>query len=134
MKRYIITAILAATVGMAGAQDKPKLDHGYSTGNYKHANKAAVARQQERGTELIQRDGSVKENIGLASTGNYKAQRPYSTAGKLNVPAAPVTGYVTTDRSQSPRNYKTGVPMNPTPTSEQAKRSKDSTRTNNADK
>lgn len=134
MKRYIITAILAATVGMAGAQDKPKLDHGYSTGNYKHANKAAVARQQEQTSAVLQRDGSVRENIGLQSTGNYKAQRPYSTAGKINTPAPPVTGYAVTDRSQSPRNYKTGVPMNPGVSSEQARRTKDTTRTTNADK
>ncbi|MDQ1086202.1 MULTISPECIES: hypothetical protein [unclassified Siphonobacter] len=133
MKRYMITAILAALVGVAGAQDKPKLDHGYSTGNYKHANKAAVARQQEQTSATLQRDGSVRETLGLQSTGNYKAQRPYSTLGKLNTPAPPVTGYATTDRSQSPRNYKTGVPMTSSAEAQQAKRTKDSLRTTNAD-
>lgn len=110
MKRYIMTAILAGLVSVAFAQTKPRLDHGYSTHNYKHANKAAVARQIQNAESgvSIQRDGSVRENIGLQSTANYKVQRPYNTNGKLNIPAPPVTGYATNDPSQSPRNYKMG--------------------------
>lgn len=114
MKRYMLIAALLGFAGAASAQTQPILDHGYSTHNYKHPNKAAVAMKKklaESGTSSIQRDGSVRENIGLQSTANYKIQRPYSTAGKLNFPASPVNNYVTTDPSQSPRNYKTGVPM-----------------------
>lgn len=99
MKRIVLIAALCGlSLGTASAQDDRKVrnDHTYSTHNYKHANKAATARQWEN------KPGASVRAPGL-NTGplaNYKHPVPG---------AAPVGGVVmphTPETDVTLRNYK----------------------------
>jgi hypothetical protein len=94
-------ALLATT---AHAQDDAKLrnDPTYSTQNYKHANKAAKARQWEEGRGVtVQAPATTGNQVGC----NYKQQR-------LNQPA---TGGVSVEHTPNERlanrNYKQQQPL-----------------------
>lgn len=99
MKTYLFALSLSCfSFLMASAQDdrKQQNDHTYSTHNYKHANKAAAARQWEN-----------KSGIQIPAPGfsngmvaNYKHQLPTAVQpGRLVVPHTP-------EMDVAVRNYK----------------------------
>ncbi|AQG79719.1 hypothetical protein [Spirosoma montaniterrae] len=96
MKTSLFITTLLLTSGMALAQNtNARYDATYSTGNYKHANKAAQARQWE------QKNGAsvVAPNAQGVAT-NYKQPKPgVAPAGGVE---APVYG----PASIASRNYK----------------------------
>jgi hypothetical protein len=93
-------ALLAAA---ASAQDDSKLrnDPTYSTQNYKHANKAAKARQWETGSGVTVQAPATTGN----QVANYKQQRPNQpSVGGVSVE------YTSNERLAN-RNYKQQQPL-----------------------
>nr|WP_293842046.1 hypothetical protein [uncultured Arsenicibacter sp.] len=99
MKTYInIIALIGLTAGTVFAQDSDKLkkDVTYSTHNYKHANKAATARQWEQKKSVTVTAPALNQN----QVANYKQPVPG---------AAPVGGVSVNHTPQvtlAERNYK----------------------------
>ncbi|GAB3689786.1 hypothetical protein GCM10027592_06560 [Spirosoma flavus] len=99
MKKYIVIAVLSTlTILNASAQDDTKLrrDVTYSTHNYKHANKAAAARQWSNKKGVTVNAPTLNQGPAVS----YKHQAPGT---------APVGGVVTThtpERDVAVRNYK----------------------------
>ncbi|MGF7214227.1 hypothetical protein GGR92_000367 [Spirosoma lacussanchae] len=94
----LVGVALLATAVQSSAQDDRKLrkDPTYSTGNYKHANKAATARSWEKNTGVaVEQPAPTDANLA-----NYKRQ----------VPAQQPVGGVTVEHTPSTdvadRNYK----------------------------
>ncbi|QIP15166.1 hypothetical protein G8759_22345 [Spirosoma aureum] len=99
MKRILLIAALSGlSLITASAQDDNKVrnDHTYSTHNYKHANKAATARQWENKS-----GASVRApGLGTAPLANYKHQVPGAVpTGGVVLPHTPETDVAL-------RNYK----------------------------
>ncbi len=99
MKSSIFTLMVLCLLALATnsmAQDKKRNDHTYSTANYKHANKAATARQWEanKGVAVQQ------PQPGDANVANYKRQTP------VQQPAGGVTVDHTPSTDVAERNYK----------------------------
>lgn len=99
MKR---TLFIAALTGLsfltASAQDNQKIrkDHTYSTHNYKHPNKAAVARQWDNKPAVVVRASGANLN----TVANYKHPVPGAVpVGGVVVPHTPETDVAL-------RNYK----------------------------
>ena len=81
---------------MAQSRAIPQNDPGYSTGNYKHANKAAAARRWE-GKTGVSVQTPAPQNAQVA---NYKNQLPnQQPAGGVTVPHLP-------NEELANRNYK----------------------------
>lgn len=125
MKRMflLLTGLgLLTLISQAQAQDRTtdsrrfRNDPTYSTGNYKHANKAAAARQWEAKSGVPVQ----QPNPGDAILANYKQQ----------IPVAQPVGGVTVDHTPSEelanRNYKMQVPAPATTPEDVASRKRQS--------
>lgn len=99
MKTYIkFFALIGLTAGTVVAQDTDKLrkDVTYSTHNYKHANKAATARQWEQKKSVSVTAPALNQN----QVANYKQQVPNAA------PAGGVSVNHTPQVTLAERNYK----------------------------
>lgn len=94
---------LMAISNWSCAQEKPSWanDPTYSTGNYKHPNKARAARQAST-KETV---SVTAPTVGDAQLANYKQQRPNQA------PAGGITVDHTPSASLADRNYKIQVPV-----------------------
>ena len=100
---WLLGLALVAISNWSCAQDRPSWanDPTYSTGNYKHPNKARAARQ----ASTKQTVSVTAPTIGDAQLANYKQQRPNQT------PAGGITVDHTPSASLADRNYKIQVPV-----------------------
>jgi hypothetical protein len=115
MKKYTIALAAVLLMGATAAfAQKTNNNPLYSTGNYKHANKAAEARQrQERENPAPEqvRQGTLSDATGPQSANNYKAQNPRRVATGIVTDAPAVPQQVVKNPSASPRNYKHQSPF-----------------------
>jgi hypothetical protein len=120
-------------IGTVSAQVSHTNDPTYSPNNYKHANKAAVAKKKFAGTNVktVQADNSLEANANSLVNGNYKM--PHNKINRKNqtIILLPVSDAQNpTNATANPANYKRqnlNIQKAPLPKKEPSVIQKDST-------